>query len=184
MLCRVTLIAAVLAVASAHASPQAGHEGHKPTDMSFVAFAVTDVRDGPKASAKVVRRLQPFEVVMAYDAVPGWVHVDLLADTDPSSGWVRASTMDDVISASWLDLRLKVQTLTAKAWPFAAKRDILRQRPRVGFSKQQVELAIGIPVSIRTTETKAGERARWVYRHRVVTFAGDRVVEVEQTSTP
>jgi len=161
-----------------------GHEAHEPTNMSFVAPAVTIVRAAPDPAAREIKTLQPLDVVMVYDAVPGWVHVDLLSKDEPAAtGWVKA-VPDDIVPDGWLTLRVKAMTLRKYQWAARTKLDIMRQRARVGFSKNQVTLALGDPTTIRTTETKAGARAAWVYRDQVITFAGDSVVEIDRVSAP
>ncbi len=155
-----------------------GQPVDEPTDISFVAAVPMVVRAEPSAAAPVVGKLAPADIVMVYRAQAGWLRVDLL-DKNNTKGWIATQDKDGMIPESWLDVRVRASKMAQKPWPQATKIDMLRKRVRVGFTEEQVRLALGDPTTKASDETATGVVSAWAYPGRIVTFKAGKVQSIK-----
>lgn len=111
------------------------------------------------------------------------VQVDLPGE-EFSRGWIRG-TRANIIEGNQLTVLSRLDAMEQKTWPAAVKQDILHGRVRIGFTKEQVEIAHAIDPSNKgrpdaklSEETAAGVIETWKYGDVVYAFKNGRVAKV------
>lgn len=166
-------LALALQVAQASAPPSA--------DGAYLIDSVTIVRVAPQQSAPVIATLKPLDVVMLYEKQSGWVHVSIpqRGGETPSHGWVKASS-DNILKDTFLNSVRRLVKIRGSTWPIAVKSDVLRQRPRLGFTREQVSAALNEPLSQSSEESAAGIREIWLYPGLALTFKAGRLGAIKK----
>jgi hypothetical protein len=149
--------------------------------VAYLVDTVSTLRETPAATGKVVGTVTPLAVVTLEDAQTGWVQVSVGQGQGkpPLIGWLQGSR-ENILTADYLDSMMRLVRTEREPWPTAVKADVMRQRPRIGFTKEQVTAALGVPVSRVTEETATGVTEVWVYPGRSVVFKGDRVATIKK----
>jgi hypothetical protein len=125
------------------------------TSILYLVAEPAVLREEYSPTAKVVGRLQPITTPSLLKWTDNWVQLGW-RDEGPSldgpvrCGWLETKTTikedPNVLGSDLLRIVSTKLELDKKPWPLATKADILRRRPRVGFTFEQVKLAIGPPV--------------------------------------
>lgn len=156
-------------------APAAAQPTDKATDIAYLVVAAQPLKDEPSATAKTIAMVPAMEIVPVVRAETGWLRVLFSAGT--KAGWIAAKK-DDILPDDILTSLMRQIGMRDETWPAAVKADILRKRPRVGFTEKQVEAALGEPVSRLSEETASGAVEVWGYTDRVVTFLKGRATKI------
>ncbi len=167
-------------------APGAGFE-----KVSFVADRRVTIRTADNDSAAIVRALQPLELAAILEIKPGWARIaggfengDPIRANTKFNGWIKggSETTAFLIPKSMFDAAELISTLDEKkAWTVADKHLILRGVPRVGFSIEQLDMAMGPPTSTLTEETATGVVEIRSYPGKTVTIARGKVTRILTT---
>jgi hypothetical protein len=113
----------------------------------------------------------------------GWRDEGAAADGPLRCGWLETKSQikedSNVLGSDLLWILSTSVGLNKKPWPVAIKADILRRRPRVGFTPEQVLLALGPPLSKFERETSAGAVEVWSYPTGSVILADGKVLQID-----
>lgn len=149
------------------------------TSLSHVYYVSTTaavVRKEPIATSPILGRLTPLESRSIYEVRTGWVRVQVGKAENPK-GWVRA-TEENLAPGDSFDAAYGIVKMEDKPWPVATKVAILRRVAKIGFTREQVTLALGDPQTKAVEETAAGTTESWAYAGRVITFKDGRVAAI------
>lgn len=173
----VTALACTLLLQAAPAAPIS----REPVDTAYLVDTITTVRASAEPTARVVATVKPIDVLMLYEAKPGWllVSVGQGEGKEPLYGWVKGPA-DNLLHDTFFNSIRRLVTIQRQGWPLSVQADILRQRPRIGFTKAQVAAALEEPISKTSEETAAGTTEVWVYPAHVITFKAGKVVTVRK----
>jgi hypothetical protein len=148
----------------------------------LTAYAKADVK------SEVVDKIAPLTYVAVQELLPGgWIRfkirkasagiLDLVVDPDKSTfdAYVRAESDDNYVAADGMDA-VRIEKVAKTTWPTAVKNDVARKRVQIGFTEEQVLLALGEP--------DRRESPLWVYsRPFPVMRAGKTIVISERRVT-
>ena len=84
--------------------------------------------------------MKPETGLLVFKATAGWIQVGLLASDTFERGWIRAEP-DNLIKGDQLTIPMRVGRMEGKNWSPAVRLNILRGIVRIGFTKEQVEIA-------------------------------------------
>ena len=163
-----------------------------PADKSipYLVTAPTVARKTPESGATIVNRFQPLQVIEILEIVLGWARVRPAtgAAENTEQGWIAANP-DNLIADDLFSAVLRFVQVQEKSWPTTVKIDIIKRHARVGFTKEQVRLALGDPSMVATEETAGGTTEVWTYPSRTISFKGERVaairtIELSSESAP
>jgi hypothetical protein len=161
--------------------------GAEYRNVSFVADKALPIYEAMDTKSKVIRPLAPLEIAAILEIQPGWAKVaGGLKNPRPGQrntrfeGWVEGgpATATYLIAKDMTDTGSLLGTLGEKTWSIADKHAILRGVPRVGFSVEQLDLAMGEPASSLTEETPAGVIEVRSYGKTTVTISKSKVTRV------
>jgi hypothetical protein len=157
--------------------------------IMYLIAEPTALRAEYRPTSKVVEQMQPLRTLRILKTADdkwvqlGWRDPGSGADGPLRCGWLETRTplKDDpnVLGSDLLKILSIGLELDKKTWPIAVKADILRGRPRVGFTFEQVQLAVGRPISVFERETPSGTMEVWSYPTRSVVFAGGKVLQID-----
>ena len=155
-------------------------------DVVYLITEDTTSFEHPNVSSAVIRHYRSFETVMVEDAEPGWIQIKSQSDTGQPGGWIQA-VPENLIPDNALATTLRIVELREKPWSDAVKFDIIRQRFRTGFSREQVELALDPPLTVskgvraerRIVETADGRVEMWSYPGQVIEFKDGTVTRID-----
>lgn len=181
------LVLAVVVAASRIQTPGVT-EAMKDNRVCYLFPVQTVARAEPDPAATVVNTYPPFSFALVKDAVGGWAYVEPTTKDAKTgdSGWIQIDK-EYMVNAGALALLMRRDAVESKAWTKAVKLDLIRGRVRVGFTKEQVELAYtesprdrGKPVRKATEETAAGVVETWIYPDATYTLKAGRVAKINR----
>jgi hypothetical protein len=154
-----------------------------PVDTAYLIDSLATVRATPEVTGKVVTTVKPLEIVMLYEAQPGWVFISVGQGKgkDPLYGWVKGDE-HNILKAKFFDSILRLVKIRDQGWPLSVQADVVRQRPRVGFSKAQVLAALDEPATKSSEETSTGTTELWLYpaQGQSLTFKAGKVTAIRK----
>jgi hypothetical protein len=137
-------------------------------------------------TARVVEEMQPIRTIRLLKWTEGWVQLgwrEGAPDAPLRCGWLPTEgpikDNPNVLGSDLLRISRTQVDLQQRSWPLAVKADILRGRPRVGFTAEQVIMAIGQPSSKFERESSTGTVEVWSYSGRAVVFANGKVLQID-----
>lgn len=171
------LTSCTLCKPDAHPVVKSVIENTSMSHVYYVATVAAVVRKEPIATSPVLGRLSPLDWRSIYEMTPGWVRIQVGKAENPK-GWVRA-TEDNLAPGTAFDAAYGIVKMEDKRWPVATKAAILRRVAKIGFTREQVTLALGAPSTKASEETAAGVTEVWVFPDRVITFKGGVVSSIK-----
>lgn len=170
----------LLAAALSLAGQDATIGDKAPDDAAYLVSKPGVLREKPEATSTVIAKVAALDIGLIERVTTGWLLITLGRgeDAPPVTGWIQGSP-DDILPEKLLDVLLRKVRMN-KAWPIHVKLDILRQRPRIGFTKEQVIATLDEPNSKTSEETAAGVTELWTYVNAVHTFKGDKLSKIQK----
>jgi hypothetical protein len=145
----------------------------------YLVEAPAVARESPSSTAKVVNRYPAGSIVSVTDGVTGWARVKPAttgAQSD-NEGWIAANPAnlipDDVFSATLRSVKVK-----DKPWPAATKNAIIKKQARIGFTREQVAIALGDPLRESSEETTSGTTELLIYPGQAIKLTAGRVSSI------
>lgn len=159
--------------------------GEKYQDVSFVADRQVRVLESDSEDAKVVHTMLPLELAGVVEIKPGWAKLAGGLLKTKFTGWVPGEASQGgafLIPRKMLDTgRLLGMLGDHPTWSVADKHLILRRAPRVGFTLEQLDLAMDKPLSAMTEETSTGVVEVRSYLDKTITITKGRVSRILTT---
>lgn len=148
-------------------------------NAAYLIAEVSTLRAAPDETAKALGTLKPVDVVQLLRVYPDWVFVSRFNGhgKPPLEGWVKGSP-ENLLMGNHADLVFRLLSMQSDKWPDRVIADVLRRKPRIGFTFEQVETAIGKPLAKSSEETASGLTETWVYADRIVAFAKGAVTKI------
>jgi len=159
-------------------------------EMSFVADRIIPIYESDADGAKVIRRLQPLEIAGILEIKAGWAKLSGgMKEPKPGrnntkfEGWIKGDDQTKLflIPKGMMDTAMLLSRLGERAWSVSDKHLIVRGVPRVGFTIDQVDMAMGKPLSATTEETATGRTELRLYASTIVTVTKGRVTKIVTT---
>ena len=158
----------------------------KDLGLLFVVGSPTVIRSGATATSPKLATAQPLEILEVQQVTAGWLKIRAHIQKQDVDGWIAAGAKDveGLVAGTVFDMYVRIITLEKQAWPVAVKVDILRNRIRIGFTGDQVALAVGKPLRRTTVETAKGLTETWFYPTQSVIFTLGKVSSIVTTEMP
>lgn len=155
-----------------------------PPWVTYVFSKPTVIRETPEPNSRVLATapVNGFGIVMC--TKPGALRIALVKDTSLSKddgairGWFSPTPADltaNLVPEPIERPALRDIAMKDKPWPPAVKSSILRRRVGVGFTKDQVSVALGKPARVTSEESAAGVTEVWLYVDQSITFRSEKV---------
>jgi hypothetical protein len=138
----------------------------------FVADRETTAWEQADKSSKSVWTLKPLELALIVGIRTGWFYVA----SGEKRGWIAGSLIN-LIPRTASDTASAIGSLEA-TWPIQTKMNILRREPQIGFSKAQVELALGEPLRTVDEQTATATTTVMLYQDRSITLIQGKVTKI------
>lgn len=152
-----------------------------PPEAAYMVTVPESMRAQPTATAPIVGRVVPLEIVRMTRVTTGWIEIALFqGENKPNKvGWIKGSR-DNMLPEVLADVsfRLNLLTIQHKDWPDAVLANVIKHRPRMGFTTDQVTAALGDPIGKTSEETARGTTEVWTYLTAVYTFTAGKVSKV------
>jgi hypothetical protein len=150
--------------------------GVTPTaPISYVVTVTTPVRREPARTAPAIATMQPLDMMAVEKVFANWVCGTLTkADTRGCVPAIRAN----LLPRGFGDATITNAMISVNKWPLAIRLDVLRRKARIGFTAQQVRLAVGDPLQMTQSETATGMREIWLYQSQTIAFVNGKVAEI------
>jgi hypothetical protein len=140
----------------------------------------------PDPTSTRVGAVKPTLGLLVYQTTTGWVQVGLVENGESNTfprGWIRGDPAN-LIKGDQLTVPMRTVKMKGKAWTAATQLAILRGQVRIGFTKEQVEIARGDAGGgeprKESEETAAGVTETWTYPDAIYTFTGGRVSKIKK----
>ena len=175
-----------------------------PASLYYVVTTPVELRERPDAGAKLLGTASPLDYLAVQKRLkdgwfafkmrrPGAGPLDVLLEPEKATFdvFARAASIDNYIVADPGDAVRIRDKIARTTWPDEIKSDVAKKRVQVGFTEEQVLLAVGEPsqregetwmYSKTMTMTRAG-KAFDVLEHRI-TFEGGKVKTVNRKESP
>ena len=161
---------------AAEAKAQAEYDSTVVNEASYFSPVAMNVRAEPSATAPIVARVEPMDVLSIHGITTGWIRVL----KDKQYGWVK-STEQNIVRGNIFDVMLRKVKTEGETWPAKVKHAIIRGEIEIGFTADQVKATLGEPLSAVSEKTAAGTTDVWVYPLQAVTFKAGRVAAIRTT---
>jgi hypothetical protein len=152
----------------------------------YLVTASEPAYEKPDVTSKRVGALKQANVgLLVFGTVEGWVWVGLPWSDTFERGWIRGNPAN-LIKGDQLTVPGREVRMKDKKWPAALRLDILRGNVRLGFTKEQVEIARDVSIGTdddprkESEETAAGVTEVWTYPDAVYTFNSGKVVKIKK----
>jgi hypothetical protein len=138
----------------------------------------------PDPTSAKVGEVNPTIGLLVFATSPGWVQVGL---PDFERGWIRGD-VKNIIHGDQLTVPMREVKMKGKPWAPAVRLDILRGIVRLGFTKEQVEIARHVSflpeesglLYKESEETAAGITDTWTYQDAVYVFTNGKVSKIKK----
>jgi hypothetical protein len=167
--------AVLLALLLAQSGVQAPPLPDGPVVLYFVS-ADTPVHVAPHGRTKSTGRLRPFDVVTGRTS-GAWLMIET-ASGGFEEGWIPF-VPENVINAPLDTLKRRMFHVRQARWPDRVKLDVARGQIRAGFTGDQVQLALGDPITKELVRDGDNVTETWVYQDRRVAFSHTGVSTIE-----
>jgi hypothetical protein len=141
----------------------------------FVTTASTVIRTSPEAASQEIATVPALTVLTLYGVQPGWARV---GSGNKWRGWSPAKE-ENLLPRNFIGAFGTVARLDRHPdWPQTTKLAILHRQAKIGFTAEQVTLALDEPIRRVSEETAAGTVETWTYLGQVVTFSEGKVTKI------
>jgi hypothetical protein len=174
--------------AAVGASAQTLQDAMAGNEICYLFATQTVAREKPDLSSAIVNTFPPFAIALVRALPPGWAYIEP-ATIDAKTrvgGWIQPAR-ENIVAGGVMALVGRRDDVRAKAWPQSIQLDIIRGHVRVGFTKEQVQIAHrsdgndhGEPTSKSSEETATGVVEKWTYQNATYTLTGGRVTKINR----
>jgi hypothetical protein len=166
----------LLAVLSARASVPQSDDARLPLIL-YVVSEATSVGAALEAKSAVLLKLKRYDLVSGREAAPGWLQLE-----GAGGGWIPL-VRDNMVRGSIEAVKYRLFRAQRTKWPDSVKMDVVRGRIREGFTADQVQLALGDPVSKDLRRTAADIAEEWTYTDCRILFSHSGVAAIASIDT-
>jgi hypothetical protein len=158
-------------------------KAQEQVDVAYLITTPTVAREKPDVASKIVNKHGVNTLVLVKEAVPDWLLVEpgTVNASNKTAGWIRANK-DNLVLDGLFPAILRQVKMNGKPWPASVKADITLKKIRVGFTSEQVLIALGDPLLKQSKETAQGTVEAWAFPEVVVTLDDGRVVAITKTT--
>lgn len=155
-----------------------------PTGVSYVFPAPTPLLATPLPGSPRIVTAQTNAIGIVTCSTTGYLRVTLVGNDATKAGWFSATkeqVSENLLAEGVSGPVLREVQMAGKAWPQAVTSAILRKRVRIGFTSEQVTIALGKPRRVTSEETAARVTEVWLYPDQSITFTAKRVSAIRRS---
>ncbi|OFW06782.1 MAG: hypothetical protein A3H96_14045 [Acidobacteria bacterium RIFCSPLOWO2_02_FULL_67_36] len=167
----------LLAVLSARAGVIQDDAARLPL-LLYIVSESTTVRATPAPKSAVLLKLKRYDLVTGREAAPGWLQLE-----GADGGWIPF-VRQNVARGPIETVKYRLFRAMLAKWPDAVKMDVARGRIREGFTGDQVQLALGDPLSKDLRRVADDVAEEWTYADCRILFSHSGVATIEPIGTP